>query len=88
MPKLRIDIRSTPAETTLTVSDNAGGIPEAYLNKIFDLYFTTKRRGHGTGLGLYIAKMLIEKGMQGTIAVENTQAGAAFTIYLPAGDAL
>jgi C4-dicarboxylate-specific signal transduction histidine kinase len=86
-PKLWIDIEKTAAEVTVTVSDNAGGIPAQYINKIFDLYFTTKRQGHGTGLGLYIAKMLIEKGMHGTIVAENREAGAAFTIYLPTGDA-
>lgn len=82
-PKLRIDIGQNGSDVTVRLSDNAGGIPSEYLNKIFDLYFTTKFHGHGTGLGLYIAKLLIEKGMQGTITAENDTQGAVFTIFLP-----
>jgi C4-dicarboxylate-specific signal transduction histidine kinase len=82
-PKLSVEVACDGTEITVTIRDNAGGIPAQYVNKIFDLYFTTKRQGHGTGLGLYIAKMLIEKGMYGTITAENEGDGAAFVIHLP-----
>lgn len=82
-PKLRIGVRRTDNDITVTISDNAGGIPPHLVNKIFELYFTTKIDGHGTGLGLYIAKMLVEQNMQGTITVENGPEGAVFTIFLP-----
>lgn len=82
-PKLLIEVRREGAEITVRLSDNAGGIPEHFLNKVFDLYFTTKIKGHGTGLGLYIAKMLVEKSMKGTITAENAAEGAVFTIFLP-----
>ncbi len=64
----------------LEVSDNAGGIEEAHLGRIFDPYFTTKHKAMGTGLGLYIAKMIVEQSMEGTLSVANTGAGATFTI--------
>jgi len=85
-PKIWVDITCNATEITVTIRDNGGGIPEAFVNKIFNLYFTTKRNGHGTGLGLYIAKLLIEKGMQGTITAGNWEQGASFTIYLPVSE--
>jgi len=85
-PKLWITLACTAEEITVTIRDNAGGIPEAYVNKVFDLYFTTKRQGHGTGLGLYIAKLLIEQGMHGTITAQNWEKGASFILYLPVSE--
>ncbi|OQX49633.1 MAG: histidine kinase [Epsilonproteobacteria bacterium 4484_20] len=71
----------------LTISDNAGGIEEAHIQRIFDPYFTTKHKSMGTGLGLYISKMIIEKNMGGTLRVENNEEGAAFSITLEHTDA-
>ncbi|MEJ2501325.1 MAG: HAMP domain-containing sensor histidine kinase, partial [Campylobacterales bacterium] len=82
-PEIGIKIRRKGTDITISILDNAGGIPEHFVNKVFDLYFTTKINGHGTGLGLYVAKTLIEKSMQGTITVENGSKGAIFTIFLP-----
>jgi signal transduction histidine kinase len=62
------------------VSDNGGGIPEEIMDKIFDPYFTTKHKAEGTGIGLYMSKMIIERNMQGTITAENIEGGAMFTI--------
>ncbi len=82
-PKVMIRIESIDNRGIVTLMDNAGGIPEEYTDKIFDPYFTTKRKGHGTGLGLYIAKKLIETALCGSLSVENGHEGARFIIELP-----
>lgn len=65
-----------------SITDNAGGIEEAYIDKIFEPYFSTKK-SQGTGIGLYIAKEIIEKHMQGSLMMKNSQNGARFIISIP-----
>jgi len=67
----------------LTISDTGGGIPKKIMNKIFEPYFTTKGTASGMGIGLYMAKMIVEKEMNGVIFAENIVNGACFTIKLP-----
>jgi signal transduction histidine kinase len=67
----------------VTVKDNGGGIPSEIMDKIFDPYFTTKFMSQGTGMGLYMSKMVIEKHMGGSISVTNNAAGTEVTIELP-----
>ncbi len=67
----------------VTVSDNGGGISSELMDKIFDPYFTTKFMSQGTGVGLYMSKMIIERHMGGTISITNNAAGAEVTIELP-----
>ena len=74
----------------IVFKDNAGGIPQKIINKIFEPYFTTKHQSQGTGLGLHMTYKLIVDGMGGTIEADNTTykyegveyTGAQFTIVL------
>ncbi len=80
--KIKIKIYRHNNKAILEVEDNAGGIKEDILDKIFDPYFTTKEKSNGTGLGLYMSKMIIEKSMGGKLSVKNTQKGALFRIEI------
>jgi C4-dicarboxylate-specific signal transduction histidine kinase len=64
------------------IIDNGGGIPGHLLMKIFNPYYTTKSTSAGTGMGLYMSKMIVEKEMDGELRAENTETGARFTIRL------
>jgi signal transduction histidine kinase len=79
---IAVDIVVKTETVTLTVEDNAGGIPEAIEAKIFDPYFTTKKSDGGTGLGLYIVKIIVEVSMQGRITQKKGKEGAKFSITL------
>ena len=80
---IRINIRDSDEQVTLSVSDNGEGIPENILERIFEPYYTTKEEGKGTGVGLYMSKMIIEQSMGGAFCVENGSAGATFSFTLP-----
>ncbi len=80
--KVTIDIISNKEYVTMEVKDNAGGIPDDIIHKVFDPYFTTKHKSNGTGIGLYMSKMIIENNMGGELSVENDEEGAVFTIKL------
>jgi signal transduction histidine kinase len=67
----------------IIIEDNAGGVQKEIINKIFDMYFTTKHQRQGTGLGLYLTKIIIEKKFKGNINVENGELGSKFLIKLP-----
>ncbi|WP_321494011.1 cache domain-containing protein [uncultured Desulfobacter sp.] len=70
-------------QVCLEIQDTGCGIPPHLLDKIFTPYFTTKGTATGTGIGLYMAKMIVEKEMKGIIQVENRYTGAMFRICLP-----
>jgi signal transduction histidine kinase/ABC-type uncharacterized transport system substrate-binding protein len=86
-----ITVKANNNNVEIIFKDNANGIPENIISKIFEPYFTTKHQSQGTGLGLSMTYSMITKGMNGSIDVKNTSylykekkyKGAQFTITLP-----
>lgn len=81
-PKIEIHLSKDENNIYCEIMDNAGGIDEEFIGRIFEPYFTTKEHS-GTGIGLYISKEIIQKHMQGTLEVKNIKNGANFIICLP-----
>lgn len=65
------------------VGDNGCGIPAEYADKVFDPYFTSKAEGNGTGIGLYMSRLIIEESMGGRISFSSSAEGTLFRIELP-----
>lgn len=82
-PIITIKAKKTPQGLiTITVKDNGGGVESGIMDKIYDPYFTTKEEGKGTGIGLYMSKMIIENNMAGRLYAFNDAEGANFVIEL------
>ena len=80
---LTVSTRQVGDEVHISFADTGCGIPAEHLDKIFEPYFTTKPRGEGTGLGLYVCRNILTKH-GGTIEVESeVDVGTTFTIKLP-----
>ncbi|WP_424688465.1 MAG: ATP-binding protein [Halarcobacter ebronensis] len=79
-PQINVEIKGGESYAVVKVEDNAGGVREEILDKIFDPYFTTRHKTQGTGIGLYMAKNIIERNMHGFINVRNNDQGAIFTV--------
>jgi C4-dicarboxylate-specific signal transduction histidine kinase len=79
-PIVTITIGTEGEKSVVTIADNAGGIPEGIIDRIFDPYFTTKGPQAGTGVGLFMSKTIIERNMGGKLSVLNTAKGAEFRI--------
>ena len=86
-----IDIYKEEDFVIIKIKDNAGGIPNDIINRIFEPYFTTKHKAQGTGIGLYMSEEIITRHMNGELLVENstyiyenkTFTGGLFTIKIP-----
>lgn len=81
-PYIKISIYEEKENIITTIEDNGGGIKVLPLEKIFDPFFTYEKIG-GSGLGLFMSKLIIEKNMNGKLSVENTLNGAIFKIIIP-----
>jgi len=81
--EIRLECIAGEENNFIRIHDNGGGIPSSILDHIFDAYFTTKHPSQGTGLGLFIAKTIVEMKFNGTIEAQNQENGALFTIILP-----
>lgn len=82
-PKIEISLKENKGYIALHIIDNGGGIQVTPKSKIFEPYFTTKDDAHGTGIGLYMSKIIIEKNMKGKLRVKNVHSGACFQIIVP-----
>ena len=81
-PKITIRCVDMDNKITIEILDNGGGIPKNILPKIFDPYFSSKDKKNGTGLGLYMSKIIVEEHHNGSLIASNLDDGACFTITL------
>jgi signal transduction histidine kinase/PAS domain-containing protein len=81
-PLVTLTISREAGKAVVTISDNAGGIPEEILEKVFEPYFTTKGPDKGTGVGLFMSKIIIENNMGGSLTVRNSAEGAEFKVVV------
>jgi PAS domain S-box-containing protein len=79
-PRISLHIFAEGDKSVVTITDNAGGIADENLGRLFDPYFTTKGPDKGMGIGLYMSKTIIENNMKGSLKVSNTESGAEFRI--------
>ena len=81
--EINISVKRDGELASISFEDNAGGVKEKSLYKIFEPYYTTKYKSQGTGLGLFMSKMICEKGLDGSINVESKKSMTIFTIKIP-----
>lgn len=82
-PDIRVEARSTESGFEIFVEDRAGGISDEVMERVFDPYFTTKPQGKGSGLGLYLSKMIVEQSFGGTLSVARRDDGTRFVLSIP-----
>lgn len=81
-----VSILDENTDIILSVQDNGEGIEEDKLEKIFDPYFSTKHASQGTGLGLFMSRMIVQQSLGGSIRASNNEIGALLTITIPKKD--
>lgn len=81
-PKIEVKIYSNSKYVNIDICDNAGGIDSKIMDKIFEPYFTTKNEKNGTGIGLYMSKMIIQSHLSGIIKAFNINNGACLRVAL------
>ena len=81
-PLIKIKTFDTSKSSIIEISDNGGGIPIDIIDKVFDPYFSTKNKRNGTGLGLYMSKIIVEEHHHGKLSVKNINDGVCFTIEI------
>ena len=82
-PYIKITAYEESEYVVLFIADNGGGITVEPKGKIFEPYFTTREDSDGTGIGLYMSKIIVDKNMKGKLRVRNTKDGAKFGIHIP-----
>jgi C4-dicarboxylate-specific signal transduction histidine kinase len=80
---ITIKVEEKSEMIVITFEDDAGGIKDEIINRIFEPYFTTKFKNQGTGIGLYMCKVIIEESMKGSLEIKNYQNGVQCTIMIP-----
>jgi C4-dicarboxylate-specific signal transduction histidine kinase len=80
---ITINLKESDKNVTINIEDNGGGISEEILKDIFNPYFTTKHESQGTGLGLYILKMIVEESMSGSVQIYNQNKGVNCKMIIP-----
>ena len=81
-PKVTVYCEEHDSQIKICVQDNAGGIPDDVMDRIFEPYFTTKFKSDGTGVGLYMSKMIIEDSIGGDLLLENHDNGVLAILTL------
>lgn len=83
-PEVSVAVRSEGNNFIISISDNGEGMTEEVKQRLFENFFTTKSIGQGTGLGLGIARDIVEKKHGGTLSFESTKGeGTVFTFTIP-----
>ena len=81
-PQVIVDLLHKGEKVEIRVKDNGGGIDDDIMDRIFEPYFTTKFKSDGTGVGLYMSKMIIEDSIGGELVLENDDDGVLATLIL------
>lgn len=81
--RITMGCHHSKSHITIFIEDNGGGIKDDVLPRIFEPYYSTKKKKNGTGLGLFMSKTIVEEHLNGKLTVDNTSEGAIFKIELP-----